>query len=93
MMEGTDAAMALQALVTNAQESSFDEDYTVIGENIEILRKNFAASKAADKVWQIWGAAKAMGPANTPVFHHPQPGGGPHYIDPTQASQVRELND
>jgi hypothetical protein len=68
MMEGTYAAMALQALVTNAQETSFDEDYTVIGENIEILRKNFAASKAADKVWQIWGAAKAMGPANTPVF-------------------------
>jgi hypothetical protein len=89
MMEGTDAAMALQTLVTNANETSFNENYTMIGENIEILRENFAASTAADKVWQIWGAATAMGPANTPDFFTI------HNLveDATQASQVRELYD
>jgi hypothetical protein len=89
MMEGTDAAMALQILVTNAKETSFNEDYTMIGENIEILRENFADSTAADKVWQIWGAATALGPATTPDFFTI------HNLveDPTQASQVRELYD
>jgi hypothetical protein len=89
LMEGTEAANALATLVADAQGNASIPEYTMIGENIEILRENFAASKAADKVWQIWGAATALGPAVTPNFFTI------HELveDPDQAAAVRQLYD
>eukprot|EP00977_Amphora_coffeiformis_P009290 scaffold2103_cov185-Amphora_coffeaeformis.AAC.35 len=39
------------------------EEYTMIGEDIDILRTNLQASKDAGQPWQIWSTATAMGRA------------------------------
>jgi hypothetical protein len=40
-----------------ARAEIYNPNYTMIGENIEILRSSFSASKAAGKTWQIWAGA------------------------------------
>jgi len=40
-----------------------NEEYEMIGDNVDILRTNLQASKDAGQPWQIWSTATAMGRA------------------------------
>lgn len=50
----TELAQELQATMDNPA-------YTMIGEDMEIIRTNFEKSKAAGQPWQIWATATALG--------------------------------
>jgi hypothetical protein len=45
------------AIAANVQLEVNNPNYTMIGENIQVLRNAFSASKAAGKPWQIWAGA------------------------------------
>ncbi len=45
------------AAAANVKAEINNPNYTMIGENIEILRNAFTASKEAGKTWQIWAGA------------------------------------
>jgi hypothetical protein len=47
-------AAAVRAILENST-------FTMIGEDISILRDAFTTSKDAGKPWQIWAAATALG--------------------------------
>jgi hypothetical protein len=44
------SAAAIQARINNP-------NYTLIGDNFDVMRTVFRNSKAAGKTWQIWGGA------------------------------------
>jgi hypothetical protein len=44
------------AAAANVRAELNNPNYTMIGENIEVLRTAFTASKNAGKTWQIWAA-------------------------------------
>jgi hypothetical protein len=58
----TQAYAALSALAVESNALINDPKYTMIGENINILKDSFQASKDAGKPWQIWAGATMMGP-------------------------------
>jgi hypothetical protein len=45
------------AIAASVQAEVNNPNYTMIGENIQVLRNAFSASKAAGKPWQIWAGA------------------------------------
>lgn len=45
------------AIAEDIRAKVYNESYTMIGDNINILRDVFQASKDAGKTWQIWGGA------------------------------------
>jgi hypothetical protein len=46
-----------EAAAARVRAEVYNPAYTMIGNNIEILRNSFTASKAAGKTWQIWAGA------------------------------------
>ena len=48
---------AFSADAAAARAEIFNASYTMIGENIEVLRNAFSESKEAGKTWQIWAGA------------------------------------
>lgn len=45
------------AIADSIREEIYNASYTMIGDNINILRDVFQSSKEAGKTWQIWGGA------------------------------------
>ena len=48
---------AFAAAAASVRAEVYNPSYTMIGDNIEVLRKSFTASKEAGKTWQIWAGA------------------------------------
>lgn len=45
------------AIAESVRQEIYNASYTMIGDNINILRNVFQDSKEAGKTWQIWGGA------------------------------------
>ena len=50
------------AIAVDVQKEVNNPNYTMIGDNINILKNAFGASKAAGKTWQIWAGATSTYP-------------------------------
>jgi len=79
----------LQIVAAALNATLWDPEYTMIGENINILSKVFSESKAYGVTWQIWAANTALGPAVKANFFTL----ADLVEDPDQADQVRDFTD
>jgi hypothetical protein len=57
------------AIAASVQLEVNNPNYTMIGENIQILKNAFSDSKAAGKTWQIWAGATSTFDDTFPRIH------------------------
>jgi alkaline phosphatase D len=76
--------------VAEGVHATLDSDeYTMIGEDIQILKDNFEASKSSGQTWQIWATATAMGRAMKGNYYDLDK----LIEDPTTAAAVKAQTD
>ena len=62
----TEIGATMQAAADKAKAFGENPDFTMIGDNINVLRDAWQASKDAGKTWQIWTGATVLAPQVPP---------------------------